>query len=535
MDLPVAQKPAAPPLPGTEKVRRVAGILFLAAAFTMFALLMATHADALLDSDTSSEMLLANHMAGYYQHILSPTWYYSTELRVLNTQLVYMPLFRLCSSWYVVRAAGTVLLSGILLVCCGYFCRRAGLWKLFPFIGGFLLLPYSETYFRIVLYGTYYIPHICISFVMLGLLLRWTEATGRRRFAVAAAGLLLSVGAGMGGVRQLFIFYGPFFLAAALLWLRERRGPRARQTAALFWGSAAAAAAAVAGYGINKLVLTRLYRYDDYYTAIHFTGLSLDGVKKFLINWLDVLGWRSGALTEVWLHDLIAAVCILLVLLAFAHLLVHAKEQPFAVRVLVLFTVMAFVFLCGLYLFTDMVFSSRYLLPCAVFFVPIVCWYLYKNGANAGRAVLCLALMALLLLDSGGNYLQKAAAGESEYQKIAAVLTENGYCQGLTTFWYGNVMTEYANGVLECWVMDEGPGEITSPDMRYHWLTPIAHDWTHPEGKVFVALGKHDNACHIPAERFAESTVLYESDSSIVWGFDSYDQLLAQWGDAPAP
>lgn len=525
---------SALPAPAAEKLRRRAGFLFLAAAFVMFALLTVTHADAFLDSDTSSELVLANHMAGYYQHIFSPTWYYSTELRVLHVELVFTPLFRLCSNWYAVRAAGTILLSVLMLVCCGYFCRRAGLWELFPFIGGFLLLPYSETYYRFILYGADYIPHLCIAFVMLGLLLCWAETSGCRRYAAAAAGLLLSVGAGMGGVRLLFIFYGPFFLAAALLWLRERRGPHARQTTALFWAAAAAAAAAAAGYGINKLVLSRLYHYDDYYTAIHFTGISPDRVKEFLANWLDVLGWRSGALATVWLHDLIAAVCAVLLLLALAHLLVHAKEQPLAVRVLVLFTVMAFLSLCGLYLFTDMFLTNRYLLPCAVFFVPVVCWYLYKNSAGAARAALCLVLMAALLLDAGGNYLQKAAAGESEYQKIAAVLTEKGYCQGLTTFWYGNVMTEYANGALECWVMDGGGEDITSLDMRYHWLAPIAHDWTHPEGKVFVALGKQDKACRIPAERFAESTVLYESDSSIVWGFDSYDQMLAQWGDAPA-
>ena len=43
--------------------------------------------DRLLDSDMSSEMILGQLLARN-NGILSDQWYYSTELRVLNTQLI---------------------------------------------------------------------------------------------------------------------------------------------------------------------------------------------------------------------------------------------------------------------------------------------------------------------------------------------------------------------------------------------------------------------------------------------------------------
>ena len=45
-----------------------------------------------IDADASSELVLAEHLAKTGQ-ILSTDWFYSTELRVLNTQLIYAPLF----------------------------------------------------------------------------------------------------------------------------------------------------------------------------------------------------------------------------------------------------------------------------------------------------------------------------------------------------------------------------------------------------------------------------------------------------------
>ena len=86
--------------------------------------------DRLLDSDMSSEMILGQLLARN-NGILSDQWYYSTELRVLNTQLIYALFFRLSSNWHFVRMASTLVLWCVLIASYGVLCRVMGCKKKF--------------------------------------------------------------------------------------------------------------------------------------------------------------------------------------------------------------------------------------------------------------------------------------------------------------------------------------------------------------------------------------------------------------------
>lgn len=170
-----------------------------------------------LDADMASEQLLANLLA-QEGCVMSTNWYYSTELRVLNTQLVMAPLFRLFTSWHTVRVVGSVVLILLYLAAWFWFGRSAKL-KYSGLLGaGLLVLPYGALYRQYVLEGLYYIPHIAISFVVLGCAVRILR--GGRRLAPAAGMVLFSFAAALGGPRQLFILNIPLTVAAALLcWL----------------------------------------------------------------------------------------------------------------------------------------------------------------------------------------------------------------------------------------------------------------------------------------------------------------------------
>ena len=99
-------------------------LIFILAAAICFSTTVTTSLN-LLDSDASSELVLANHLHET-GNVLSDDWYYSTELRVLNTQLIFAPLFGLFSSWRRVRLAGTLLLQLILVASYGYMIWQAG-------------------------------------------------------------------------------------------------------------------------------------------------------------------------------------------------------------------------------------------------------------------------------------------------------------------------------------------------------------------------------------------------------------------------
>ena len=144
------------------KQKRTTYMILLLWAAVCFALLVVDWccwAPNRLDADMASEQLLANLLA-QEGGVMSTSWYYSTELRVLNTQLVMAPLFRLFTSWHTVRVVGSVVLILLYLAAWFWFGRSAKL-KYSGLLGaGLLMLPYGALYRQYVLEGLYYIPHI---------------------------------------------------------------------------------------------------------------------------------------------------------------------------------------------------------------------------------------------------------------------------------------------------------------------------------------------------------------------------------------
>ena len=203
-------------------------LLWAAVCFALLVVDWCCWAPNRLDADMASEQLLANLLA-QEGGVMSTSWYYSTELRVLNTQLVMAPLFRLFTSWHTVRVVGSVVLILLYLAAWFWFGRSAKL-KYSGLLGaGLLVLPYGALYRQYVLEGLYYIPHIAISFVVLGCAVRILR--GGRRLAPVAGMVLFSFAAALGGPRQLFILNIPLTVAAALLcWLGDFLAGSERRT-----------------------------------------------------------------------------------------------------------------------------------------------------------------------------------------------------------------------------------------------------------------------------------------------------------------
>lgn len=122
-----------------------------------------------LDADMSSELILAKILSKQ-NAILTSDWYYSTELRVLNTQLIYAIFFKVFHDWTVIRTASVIVMYLLLLLGIWYFVQQYHCRECFGVVGALFLLPFSQTYFNIVLSGAYYIPHILISIFSLALI-----------------------------------------------------------------------------------------------------------------------------------------------------------------------------------------------------------------------------------------------------------------------------------------------------------------------------------------------------------------------------
>ena len=150
-----------------KKTSHIIVMLLLAAAVVFLIIFMHVHIDRLLNADDSSELVLAK-LLSENKEILSGDWYYSTELRVLNTQLIYTPFFWIFKSWHMVRVCSLAVMYGILIACAWYFGSKTSIKAYIPIIALLLVLPVSYDYLRFVLKGAYYVPHIAVNLIEMG-------------------------------------------------------------------------------------------------------------------------------------------------------------------------------------------------------------------------------------------------------------------------------------------------------------------------------------------------------------------------------
>ena len=75
-----------------KKLSYTIALFLLISAVLYLIFFMHVRLDRLLNADDSSELVLSR-LLSENKEVLSGDWYYSTEIRLLNTQLVYTPFF----------------------------------------------------------------------------------------------------------------------------------------------------------------------------------------------------------------------------------------------------------------------------------------------------------------------------------------------------------------------------------------------------------------------------------------------------------
>ena len=410
---------------------------------------------------------------------------------------------------------------------------------------GLLMLPYGALYRQYVLEGLYYIPHITISFVVLGCAVRILR--GGRRLAPAAGMVLFSFAAALGGPRQLFILNIPLTVAAALLcWLDAPPADTLRQKLANAWrtpGGAllvptlAADAAALAGYVVNAKVLAEKYHFQDQgYVA--FTGLNLDRMQWFANALLASFGWQEGKVFSLAALFNLAAAALILFCFVFSVRLVRGKARyPLGHRLVGAFFLAGAVCFALLYGLTNSGHSDRYLLPLAILFVPLLeimladCTPLHRPDARG-----LTALLAAVLLLRAGTDCRAAAVATNPNQGAAQFLVQNGYRDGYASFWDGNVMTELTDGTLNVWTLT--PNSV--PELR-PWLQVTSHLQTPPQGKIFFviskweAYGERQPTTQALADAMPEDALIYEDETVKIYGFVSDEAMRQACGFAAFP
>lgn len=106
-----------------KRFSEIISLVWLIICFAAACYYVARYNTLFIDADMSSELVLAK-LLSEEGGILSKSWYYSTELRILNTQLIFAPLFAVIDDWSLVRAIGTAICL-FFFTSCATFSSRA--------------------------------------------------------------------------------------------------------------------------------------------------------------------------------------------------------------------------------------------------------------------------------------------------------------------------------------------------------------------------------------------------------------------------
>ncbi len=346
----------------------------------------------LLDSDASSELILAEKLSRE-GGIISPTWIYSTELEVLNIQIVYSLLFHLTSDWSLVRFLGTVILHCLMLGAYAYLARQTRMkTNAFLLTASAMLMPFSVPYGRIVLYHTLYIAYAITTMWIVGLYLsslRKIRSLRSRKLGgakIQAQDTLLTIlpvallalaafVSGLGGMRMLMLSAAPL-AATSLLWaMTGENGSDESRPFLLPVGLAlGTAVCCAAGYYVNSTVLAKTYQFASYGSQT-ISLVSVNGLEQIFRGLLVSLGYQDSLpLFEIrGLQSVGAAVVLLLVIILSLHTLRHTKD-PYA-RFIQIYMLMGLLVITCVFVFLA---AGEWLY--SLYYLPLIFWILPALG-----------------------------------------------------------------------------------------------------------------------------------------------------------
>ena len=509
----------------------------------------------LLNSDDSSELILSRLLADE-NRLITPAWFYSTELRVFNTQIVYAFFFKFFDNWHRVRLVSTILMSLIMAIA-AYWLFRVFKLKKYAWIGiAVMILPTSLHYFEIVLKGAYYYPHIVISILTVAIIETRRNLKNKKllSFFLIVILCLLAFLSGLGGPRQILAIFLPLLITAAVLhFIKVSKAVKSGESVqAALKGCSLNIAEPVlafvfsaAGYLINMTVL-RLH-FDYYSYSINFRSISVNRFRDVIAFYFMNFGYSDGKLFSVNLiHNAVCFAWIgLFVVSLISGLRRKEKDLYFRFSLLTLVTYLIYVLA---FLFTDVDFKDRHSLVLIWMSLPLIFfWFEEIKKKLDMKFIPVICFTGLMLLTSSCQYKTLFARDDlSELRKIAAFLAENSYKEGYATFWNGNVLTELTNGYLDVRVnaVQEDVGD--NCDKTFEWLQLKSHVYTHPDGKVFCVVSEDQKSNSILLRNVPRQHLIYETPEDVnydvydsenqvkryfVYGFSSYDEFYSMTGN----
>ncbi len=558
-----------------KKLNNLAPWLIALAGYIYDILFLLNHGRQMLDSDMASEMVLTNVMRQEHA-LLTTNWIYSTEIKAVGPQWFYAIGFWFSqNNWLVARTIGAGIGIFLFLASWLHLGKKLNWGKTGNWIVAFLSWPFGFWYFFDVILGNYYIPHsifMVLSLAWIIVLVKSNKVESNQHTENTAGGVkqdsklkigfiyillaVISVMAGLNGMRMLVIFYLPLFVAGLFFCycsIREyygesknnnqneeskkdgannQSGSKSKLCKLLPWLDSTNTKHRFAlvtiyalffnmiGYAINLKFFVNHYHFVN--TEGMVWGKGSGSLLKTFKWYFDSFGFTDFATKEVFSLSGIGAGCGLVlgfaVLFSVIRLAMNFKKLDEASQLYVA-SLFGMFFVVGI-VFTYAWGEEQYWLPIVQFgvgalFLEIKTDSIFKDFE---RNLLQYILVVFAVVSAVGtveaNIAQPLRANVG-FESVVQFIEDEGYTQGVASFWRSQVITELSNGKVEMWTMNDEFDDI------FLWLQSNNHRDI-PSGE-FVGIYTKDE-CELGAPKAFEKA--YNLEGEEVYGDEMYKVYL---------
>lgn len=451
--------------------------------------------DNLMHSDTTAEVILSKLLADENK-LISKNWFYSTEIRIVYSQLIMMPLFKIFTDYKLVKLLSIFIFYIILLWAYWMVMKRFSVKRSFGFLAlALLLAPLSNEYLDMMYIGCFYTSQTICTYLVLSYVVKKKEA--KKNWLMQ--GVALSVAAfvlGLSGLRYLASLYLPLLMAACFILLMEKSADRTLSIRGILYVTVMTFFAGC-GFLVNKFYLAKEYSFD---TTSEVTFVPLSEVPDRFLNsfklMLEFMGYREiqavtplGIVNVIKCLFLLAFVGVMIYLWKHRMELLHRKE-----RFLLYYFVFLFLINWYMLIFTDVLMQYRYWLPVYVIGVLLIAIFLQraKFETSFQMPVFAVFLAVVVVSSLYGELWQDTKYNDCEKRyAYLEFLESNDYDFGYATFWNASVTEYLTNGTIHV-------GCIGGDDWGakpYEWLAPkYYYQKGFHEGKTFLLLARTEEA-----------------------------------------
>lgn len=493
----------------------------------------------LMESDSASDILYAYLLSNEGSFILD-NWYFSTELRIFDNELLFSLLFKLFPqvSWWTIETIGTTIMNGIIGLSSVFVGYKLGLGCKSLWLFGFALLPYgiSEHYY-VLMHGCGYYSFAIIE-VFLILILFLTILNSIKKFHLIVANIFylgLSLLIGIQGIRLLANLYLPLFVSSLIIFFYDFYSNKIiRKENTLFYylkkdrmmlSSIGGVCMAVIGYAVNSHLLTKKYAWRQS-NNLQWKEFSIDPIIAFVNDIISNLGYIEGG-SLFSLRGLANLASLIICMLVVFCIAIECRKMNILKKdkFIICFFNIALLIHLFIYIFLQKEYKARYMLPFFMLLPHIIALSIKEWEKSSKRNIIFILTVCSIIAsinvicfwDQKGNHQN---INIDKQKEMANFLVNNGYKYGFSTFWYCNSTIQLSNGKLDIYPLQS----ITSFE-KLQWLCTkenIKYDW--PD-KVFFIVSDVQLEAGKEMTWNQRDKIIWNSEEIYVFSYNSITEL----------